>query len=225
MESILELKTKGLIYQYILKHPGLHFRELVRELHIPKTTLSYHIRLLEKRNLIEGKNKDGYTRYYNANKIGTQEKKLLHIIRRETPRNILLYIFYYVGASQSQLSRDLEKHPTTIEFHLKRFLKMGIIEPAPIKENGFFIASNNFFVERLPVGNEIIYRLKDSVLVYHMILVFYNKKILDDNYTDAVFTIIKNIFPDNPKKRTTEDVVIERLEKMMFDIFPPFFIT
>lgn len=227
MKAILELNIKRSIYHYILKHPGLHFRELVRELSIPRTTLNYHLRSLQKRGLLEEKQNHGYTRYYITNNLGRFEKKLLHIIRRETPRNILLYIFLYVGASQIQLSRDLEKHPTTIEFHLKKFLDMGIIEPAPVNKKGFNIASNNFFVERPRISTETIYRFKDSKLIYNLLVIFHKKKILDDDFSDFIFNYFDTITPGRtiPKIVRSEKGILERFERLMYDIFPPFFVT
>lgn len=51
-EKSLDLKTRRNIYNFILKHPGLHFRELCRKLSLPNSTLSYHTRYLEKRGFI-----------------------------------------------------------------------------------------------------------------------------------------------------------------------------
>ena len=52
-EEILKLESRKLIYNYILEHPGLHFRELSRELKIPKSTLEYHLSYLKKLELIK----------------------------------------------------------------------------------------------------------------------------------------------------------------------------
>lgn len=231
MQKIMDLEKRKCIYQFILKHPGLHFRELVRKLRIPRSTLSYHIRSLEKRGLIITKHQGVYSRYYIANNLGSFEKKLLHIIRRDTPRNILLQILSYGGgASQIQLSRDLEKHPTTIEFHLKRFLDMNVIEPASINKEGFNIGSQSdpCFVEHPPVGKETIYRLKvPYILIYDLLLVYRKKKVIEDDCFDALVTYMKFVSPGptNVKRVKTEKGIMERFEKMLYDLFPPFFIT
>ena len=47
-DGIIKLKTRKLIYNYISNHPGLYFRELSRELKIPKSTLDYHLTFLKK---------------------------------------------------------------------------------------------------------------------------------------------------------------------------------
>ena len=118
--QILELEIRRKIYHFISKYPGLHFREICRKLDIPRSTLSYHLKYLEKRKLISSKHECIYTRFYVINENGAGYNKLLHFLRQDTPRNILLYMLTYISASQAELSEAIEKHPTTIMTHLKR---------------------------------------------------------------------------------------------------------
>ncbi len=91
VKRALELKIRRRIYNFILKYPGLHFRELMRKLNLPNGTLGYHLKYLEKRGLITARPGEGYVRYYIINNIGTDQKKMFHILRQETPRNIILF--------------------------------------------------------------------------------------------------------------------------------------
>ena len=131
-DQILELEIRRQIYNFILKYPGLHLRELSRKLNIPKTTLCYHIKYLEKRGLLTAKSEGKYTLYYVSNNIGNNQKKMLHLLRQETTRNIVLYFLVRSCASRIELSRSLGKHPTTLDMPLKKLLEMDIIESAPV---------------------------------------------------------------------------------------------
>ena len=51
--EIFELETRKRIFNFIKDHPGFHRRELERVLNIPFSTLTYHVRYLEKNELIE----------------------------------------------------------------------------------------------------------------------------------------------------------------------------
>ena len=73
--QLIKNDKRLLIYQYILKHPYLHLCELVRELNIPKATLTYHLRYLEKNDLIISNHEGRYVRYSITNSIGNAEKK------------------------------------------------------------------------------------------------------------------------------------------------------
>ena len=71
-----------------MKYPGLHFREISRILNIPKTTLDYHLRILEKKELIISECNGRYVRYFVKNNVSEQDKKILGILRIGIPLKI-----------------------------------------------------------------------------------------------------------------------------------------
>ena len=219
---IIELETRKCIYQFILKYPGLHFRELSRKLRIPISTLNYHLKYLEKRGLITAKPEGKYTLYYVSNKIGNSQKKMLHLLRQETPRNIILYLLLSACASRIELSRSLEKHPTTIKLHLKKLLDMDIIEPAAVNDGEVHVKHGSIkIVERTPVGTEIIYRLKDVHSIEDSVIL-YKKRTLDDTFCDILSVYHKHWDSfdwSGAKMRSIKDVM-ESLEEMGYEIFP-----
>ena len=77
--DLLELKSRRFIYNCIQKHPCLHVRELERVTNIPFTTLRYHLRYLQKKELVNVKKEGGFKRYYVTQSISLQEKKLFSI--------------------------------------------------------------------------------------------------------------------------------------------------
>lgn len=52
-EKVLLNDTRREIYNYILDNPGCHLRELSKNLNKPVSTLTWHLRILEKANLIK----------------------------------------------------------------------------------------------------------------------------------------------------------------------------
>ena len=126
-QNIMNLEPRQKIYNHIKKYPGLHLREISRQMKIPKTTLDHHLKYLNKQDLITIKKERRYKRYYVANKLGIKEKEILNLLRQEVPRNILFYLTFYVVCSEIELSKALDKHPATIDFHLKKLKKLGIV--------------------------------------------------------------------------------------------------
>ena len=114
----MEIENRNRIYEYVIKFPGLHLCELVRKLDIPKSTLNYHLRYLEKHGFIVKRSNKRFVRYYAMQQIDTLEKKYLNLLRQETPYKIILYLFQNPESSLTSISRSLDKHPTTITFHL-----------------------------------------------------------------------------------------------------------
>jgi len=168
-KEILSLKKRRKIYHHILKYPGLYIRELSRDLNISFTTLNHHLNYLKKHDLLKAKSDERYTRYYVTGKVGSKDKNLLNVMRHTVPRNIILLFFLYPLRNFSQIEivrfakkwkthwtkigYHLNKHPTTIAYHLEKLLKMNIIES-------------------YTTGNETRYKLKDIDIIYNFLITY-----------------------------------------------------
>ena len=218
---VQEQETRKTIYHFIQKYPGLHIRELNRRLHTPKSTLNYHLLYLIKKGHLIAKPEGRYIRFYASNGIGIKEQEILHFLRIDTSRRIILLIIANICCSQIELSKKLEKKPKTIEFHLKKLLEKNVIEPAPYT-NGVIQTSfkNSNVVERKPIGNEIIYRLKDPGLVVNVVL--QNKKKLFDKDISIIIDYLSYVLSDGmPKKiKFKKGAIEERIWEILFDICP-----
>ncbi len=206
-EKIFEVKIRKDIYNFIKKNPGVHFRKISRSLNIPASTLSYHLGYLVKRNLLSKESENGYLRFYISQKIGKNDKKLFNILRETVPRNIILYLFLYFESSQkemiefakkwknhpSKIGYNLNKHRTTLGFHLKKLLEENIIE-------SFNLINNS---------SELRYRLKNPEEIYDLII-RYDKSIL----SDAHGRFLKWIDDSNNKDK------LDKVTDVFFDIFP-----
>ena len=128
-KKVIEINIRGKIYNYILENPGMHISKISSDLKIPRTTLIYHLNLLEKKELIFTKDKEMFRRYFCKNKVGKNEKLILSILRQRIPHKIIMYfIFHNNIASQVEISKYLNKHPTTVSFHLKKLKKLGLLD-------------------------------------------------------------------------------------------------
>jgi len=225
----LNTKTRQKIYDFILEHPGLHMRELSRKMNIPISTLTYHLRHLEKNSFIVIDSQKRYERVYAKNNIGQMEKKLLYALRQKTSRDILLYIGLSYAASQSELSRELELSPTTIGKHLRRLVEWDLIEPTQVS-NGMFTTSHKkkVLVEHSSYGREVIYKLTRSenpdvhlgALLEGMLNRY--KKGLSDDFVKLAFEYINLVNPERkiPKKVKNRKYFFNRIEDRFYDIFP-----
>ena len=227
-----DLEIRRHIYDFISDNPGLHMREVSRRLSVPKTTLRYHLNYLKKRGLIKRKPEGRCIRYYVANKIGSTDKKILSILRKDTTRNIVLYLLFHVYSSQIDLSGSLEKHISTIEFHLKKLLELDIIKPVKICDGKVINDADSKVIDsklislyllREPVGNEIIYVLRDSSYIYNVIKSHEDILLNDDlskelfYYFEYVLSVMSDRDPesiDDPKN------AIESTLEKFYKIFP-----
>jgi len=222
-ENILLLKTRQEIYNYILKNPGMHLREISRTTKISYSILRHHLNFLEKLGLISAKSGRRFTRYYTTGKVSRNDKEIINVMREEIPRTIVIlllspgpienfkdsleeegrklenYLKTYSKKEIVSLARfwgkehdeifHVIKHRSTIDFHFKKLIDAGI-------------------VEKLRVGKEMKYRLKNEYLVWEFLI--RNSEIL----SDKLVTSAVNGFKDWTNEHI--DLLIEG----MLEIFP-----
>jgi DNA-binding transcriptional ArsR family regulator len=219
--NILELEARRSIYNFILNFPGLHIREISRRLKVPFTTLQYHLRYLEKRELVRAREDGKYTRYYITSRFGRKEKDILNLLHKKTPVQIIFYLLTMIVCSQVELSKSLDKHPTTIEFHLKKMEKMGIISQVKSEFGVIKLDFKPYEVEHFQEGNEIIYRLEDPYLIYDL-LITYNKSLFNDEiYRQMVDYIDYMVSTGVPNKMASPRDAIDAVFNFFWDMFPP----
>lgn len=166
IKNKLKLKSRVIIYNYILNYPGLHRNELSRKINIPYTTLKYHLNHLIKKGVLVEKNDGKYIRYYVRHKIGEIDKNKLNLFRRETVRNIIMYLDAIPDASLVEIATYWKKNPRTIAFYIKKLMKIGLIESTT-------------------KGREKNYRLAEWGEIYDLLITF-NNVLFDDELSKYI---------------------------------------
>jgi DNA-binding transcriptional ArsR family regulator len=225
-EDILNLKTRQEIYNFILKYPGLHLREISRRMNFSLGNLRHHLSYLKKHGLISTKTHSRYSRYYVIQKIDENDKEIINLLRQEIPRKIILllsckgpaYIFkpnkykkynaklnrkkYPRAFSKKELIEltkywkepyatmfHLNRHPTTLDFHLQKLLDADLIEI-------------------VKCGKMIKYKLKDVEKLFTF-LIIHNQELSED--TVNLFLMWTKLFsPQN----------IDSISDYVYEILP-----
>ncbi len=222
-KNILKIDTRRDIYQFIFNNPGTHQREISKKIKIARSTLLYHLRVLEKQDLINSYHFKGYKRYYIYNKYCQKDKQLLKLLREKTIRHILINIIFERACSQIELAENLQKTPTTIMFHLKKLIDANIIELSPIKEGKLLRIKPGTVILRKPVRNEKIYRItKEYLRPICVLLTVYEKSFSKDDIIGDVLRTLKNDMKNraNIQKLLSPKNQIEAILNAGFDIFP-----
>lgn len=176
----INIGTREKIYSYILKHPGIHLRDLSRKLNISVYNLSYHINILEKNEAIKIVKVNNFSRYYVTHTVSNGDKVVLGFLRQKTTRNILLIILYNIAASQQQICDLLQKSPSTIHFQINRLLEKEIITIAPAGKGIVHRMINPRVLKKDTYGREIMFRLTDPKTIFDLFNK-YKDTLLDDD--------------------------------------------
>jgi len=176
--------NRNKIYDFILRRPGVYLSEISRRLSIPKSTVNYHINYLESRGLISSELNCKYKRFYDAHEIGKRDKKFLNLLMEEVPSKIIIYLFSHPNSSQVNLSKFLNKHPTTISFHLDKL-------------------KNADMLEINPNGNKIQYKLKNPETLLDLSLKYGDNFLFDfeNRKIDLMKNAVQNYYNSNEMKK------------------------
>lgn len=189
----LNLESRRKIYKVIKNYPGIHLSQIFKKTSLSHSSIRYHVKYLESHNIITSKKEKGYTRFYPSKGFSTTHKDVINFLRIETTRNILLLLIVSPCCSQNTLSIELEKHPTTIKYFLKKLLEKNIIEKADVKNN---IATTNLkklkYMQYHKKGREIVYRFKDPYLV-HNAFIIYQDGLLDEGFSKKIIDYCKQV--------------------------------
>lgn len=155
-----DLRIRNIIYNHILKHPGLHEREIARQLKIPLSTLDYHLYLLRRKELIVCKSDGHYTQYYAEGKISSKDEKLLGIVRQKVPRKIIIFLLVNISLTHKEICSHLGLAASTTSFHLNKLVSLEVIN-------------------RTVVGRETIFQIQEPEYISELIIK-YKKSFVDD---------------------------------------------
>ena len=222
--KILDIKTRRDAYQYISKNPGLNTNELSQKMNIPRSTLVYHLRCLMKLNLIQLKVEKRDKRLYASDQIGVRDKELLSLLRQKIPFRIIMYLMFPGYCSINELAKDLGVKPSTIHFHLKKLLDIGVIQPMAAK-NGEFLSYQDFklIVCKKPVRREIFYmwmsiQMKKDV---YRLLITHKKSLLDPKVIDSYKTFVRDAAKFKELKKVPSfNTMVDNVLKCADEIFP-----
>jgi predicted transcriptional regulator len=134
----LDLQCRKRIYEYIVNNPGVHFRELQRSLGMPVGSLEYHLRYMEKRELVSARNDAGYSRFYSKNKFNPEVKSIIAFMRQPIPRGILLFLLRERKSSHGGILVNFRISAATLSYHLKRMCNTGVLRVEKAGRESFF---------------------------------------------------------------------------------------
>ena len=126
-------------------------------------------------------------------------------------------------SSQIELSKSLKKHPTTIEFHLKKMETMGIIKQVKSEYGVIKLDFKPYEIEHIQEGNEILYVLVDPYLILDL-LIAHKKSLLDDDVFHQMFNYIDYMVSTGvPDKMASPRKAIDEIYEVFWKLFPPSF--
>ena len=150
MKKISELEIRQKIFALINNNPGLHGRKIARIIGVNSQLADYHLHYLEVHNVITSVKKGRFRRYFIKGEIGTEDKKLIFLLRQSTPLKIVLFLIKNPGSRQIDILKLIKISKSTLSYHIKRLLDADILyESVTNNEKTYFIKNEEEIVKLL----------------------------------------------------------------------------
>jgi predicted transcriptional regulator len=127
-------ETRKDIRSQIRRNPGIHFNKLTRTLDLAPGQVQYHLNRLIRGNEIVEERLYGQTHYYTTD-YGDWERGVLAVLRRETARDILVYLMTNGPSSPNTVADGVTIARSTLEWHLDRLLEQDLVEKERDQQN------------------------------------------------------------------------------------------
>ena len=106
--------------------PGLHLRELQRQIGLSFSSIRYHVTKLAKEGEIDRVDGNGHSRIFPPG-VDSAEKILLSLVRKGTDHKILSCFLKERSLSQQRLTDLTRLAKSTISVHLATLLESGVV--------------------------------------------------------------------------------------------------
>ena len=127
-EDIFENENRVNILNQILRNPGIHHNELLRNCDLQKGQLQWHLGVLLKYNIIKKEKYGQYTIYFPITTSYDAIEYLENLIAKsKTTSEILKIIKENPGINSSEISRILSLSRNTIKYHIDKLSKEKLI--------------------------------------------------------------------------------------------------
>ena len=147
-EKVLLNDTRREIYNCIIDNPGIHLREMSKKLGKGVSTITWHLRILEKADLIRSRKLGNRIIYYPKG-MDISDLPLLYLDNK-TSQEVFNYILHK-PAHLRKIAEDLGMPVETVRYNLKKMEEMNLITS---KEDGNKIVYyvNYEYIKSLNIG-------------------------------------------------------------------------
>ncbi|MGB1697484.1 MAG: helix-turn-helix domain-containing protein [Thermoplasmatota archaeon] len=156
MAKALDLEFRRELHALIKTYPGLHLRELARQLGTSVALIEYHIPVLVDAGLVDV-TAEGYQRVFPKD-IGEAKREWLGMLREDIPTRMVLLLLQEGPMRHGALASELDLGKSKASFHLKKLVSAGILE----KEGHEFKVSKPKEVTQLLIAYKPTRDLRDS---------------------------------------------------------------
>lgn len=124
-EDVLDQFVRGQIYGFIKTNPGVHYNQILRKVGVKNGTLSYHLGVLEKTELIQSRREGLKYRVFYPTGMNFPKSERFRLTDFQI--QIIETLKNRPGMTQKELARILGQKPQTINYNIKVLDQAGLV--------------------------------------------------------------------------------------------------
>lgn len=144
-EDTLDNFVRGQIYGYIKTNPGITYNQILKNLKIKNGTLSYHLKMLEKMEMVKSRREGIRYRAFYPMDVSFPKEERYRLTDLQV--KIIKSIKNNSGINQKQLAKKLNKNYQTINYNIKTLERAGLIKLKKEGKNTFLFSDYNMSIE------------------------------------------------------------------------------
>ncbi|OGS51146.1 MAG: hypothetical protein A3K65_02415 [Euryarchaeota archaeon RBG_16_68_12] len=139
-DEILAVRARKALYDFVRANPGYHLREIARSTDLSITLADYHLRFLEKHELVSCVMDGEYKRFHPRYAVGdaearpalsSQEKAALGFLRQPVPLRVVSFLMEREAAQHKDVLAQVPVSASTLTHHLKKLVAGGVLARDP----------------------------------------------------------------------------------------------
>ena len=119
--------TRNSIFSLIETCPGIHFREICRELSLSIGVVQYHLQVLEEERKVIAFRNGKYKRFFEFRKYSEEEKTIISNLRHPLSYNIVTYLNENPRTNHMELAKLIGVPSQLISWHISKLMVDEII--------------------------------------------------------------------------------------------------
>jgi DNA-binding transcriptional ArsR family regulator len=129
-DRVLDHAARELVYERIRTEPGVSTHKLAAGVDFGWSTLAYHLRVLERNQLIVSVRDGRYKRFFDrqSGAYANGRKHLVAVLKNETTLALARAVLDQPGVTQKTLSERFQLSPSSVHWHIERLSEAQLLE-------------------------------------------------------------------------------------------------
>lgn len=137
----MTIEVRKRVLEFVARYPGVHVREIERQLGLASKLASYHIDALETEGLVRCVESGGYSRFVAtglAPKLSPADLAFICLMRRAPALRIVILLLHDGALNQRSITARLGLAAPSTSYHLKALVTAGVISAEAAGRERFY---------------------------------------------------------------------------------------